>query len=132
MSSMGGGVGGPAPSLSRRAMTNLSLGAFVATVPLEYRDRCRSRRPPPAAQRLEARNETPRHDHAERRDFGHFLLMHEDVRPPEGDLRARAEDQRERRADRELALDAATSAPGSRCAPRTASASSGDRWDSDS
>ena len=44
MSSMGGGVGGPAPSLSRRAMTNLSLGAFVATVSLvEYRERCGSR-----------------------------------------------------------------------------------------
>ena len=54
---------------------------------------------------LEARNEAPRHDQAERRDFSHLLLMHEDVRPPEGDLRARAEDQCERRADRELAFD---------------------------
>ena len=57
---------------------------------------------------LEARNEAPRHDHAERRDFGHFRLMHEDVRPPEGDLRARAEDQCERRADLEVAFDEGT------------------------
>src|SRR3954468_12504813 len=98
MSSTGGGVGGPAPS--RRAITNLSLGTFVATVPLEYRDgrasrlaAARSAQPAPPSRPGETARSPP------------LSPMHEDIRPAERDLRAGADDQAERRADGQLAFE---------------------------
>ena len=69
--------------------------------PLEYRDRVQMQAGGP----LEACNEAPRHDQAERRNSATFADARRRPSCPKAISGPGAEDQRERRADREVAFD---------------------------